>query len=219
MSGMEASRVSLSFNDFITHLNVLILEGEKDQILLLIDKVYLSKILDLEALKVLSIRIFVNIDSINEEFNILNKYKREKLTDFISSICKLNKEEQLRELVLEKIDVLIKSKNNFNLYSPIVYRAIKYINENFNKDINIKEFCNMANVNSVYFGRKFTKEVGCTFSYYLNKKRNDVARTMIINTDKKIADISMEVGYLDTSHFYKQFKKYFKISPAKFRET
>lgn len=209
---------NISFNDFMTNINSLILDGDKERIFSVINKIYFSKILSLEVLKVLSIRIFTNLDSINEDFNVLNEYSRESLVDLIASICKLNDREQLRCIVIYKLDELTRSKNNFRIYSPITHRAIKYINENYSKDINIKEFCKEVNINPAYFGRKFNTEVGCSFTYYLNKKRNDIARKLVMNTDKKIADISHEVGYLDISHFYKNFKKYFGISPARLRE-
>lgn len=209
---------NISFNDFMTNINSLILEGDKEKIFLVVNEIYFSKTLSLEVLKVLSIRIFINLDSINEDFNVLNEYNRETLVDLISSICKLNDRNQLRCTVIYKLDELTRSKNNFRIYSPITYRAITYINENYSKDINIKEFCKVVNINPAYFGRKFNKEVGCSFTYYLNKKRNDVAKKLVMNTDKKIADISHEVGYLDISHFYKNFKKYFGISPARLRE-
>lgn len=209
---------SISLNDFITHFNILIFEGEKDELFSIINKLFLSDRLNLEILKVLSIRIFVNIDSISEEFDILNKYNRESLIHFISSICKVDNKNYLRCIVTHTLDEIIRSKDNFGIYSPIVYRGIKYINENYNSDLSIREFCLDVNINPVYFGRKFKQEVGCSFSYYLNKKRIDLARDFVVNTDKKISDISLEVGYLDVSHFYKQFKKNFGIPPAKLRE-
>ena len=91
-------------------------------------------------------------------------------------------------------------------------------NENYNKDLSLKSLALEYNVNTSYLGQVFTKEIGIQFSDYLNKIRNSVAKDLILNTNKKISDISKEVGYLDTSYFYRKFKKYYGVTPATLRE-
>lgn len=220
MKNMNLFKINdtMSLNYFIKDINRCIFTGEKDEVFSFLDKLFLSEMMDLENLKVLAIRIFVSIDSMNEEFKIFTNYDRAEMLDFIGYIFKISDKEILRNKVVGRLDEIVTNKNNFSQYSPIINRAIKYINNNYNKDINIKEFCLEVNINPTYFGRKFNLELGCTFSYYLNRVRSDKARELIINTDKKIADISLEVGYLDISHFYKIFKKNFGVSPAKLRE-
>ena len=43
------------------------------------------------------------------------------------------------------------------------------------------------------------------------------AKEMILNTNMKINDIAKEVGYLDTSYFYRKFKQCYGVSPASLR--
>ena len=74
------------------------------------------------------------------------------------------------------------------------------------------------NINSSYLGQLFTKEVGMSFSDYLNKEKNSKAKELILNTNMKINDIAKQVGYADTSYFYRKFKKYYGVSPAMLRE-
>ncbi|MGL4450590.1 MAG: helix-turn-helix transcriptional regulator [Sarcina sp.] len=209
---------TINLNYFIRDLNVHIFNGEKEEVFSFLDELFLSEVMDIENLKILAIRILVSIDSMNEEFRIFNNYNRLEILSFIGSIFKIKDKETLRCKVIYKLDKIVTDKNEFLKYSPIINRAIKYINTNYNKDISIKEFCTEVNIHPTYFGRKFSLELGCTFSYYLNKVRSERARELILNTDKKIADISLEVGYLDISHFYKIFKKNFGIPPAKLRE-
>ena len=50
------------------------------------------------------------------------------------------------------------------------------------------------------------------------KEKNSKAKELILNTNMKINDIAKQVGYADTSYFYRKFKKYYGVSPAMLRE-
>ena len=44
------------------------------------------------------------------------------------------------------------------------------------------------------------------------------AKELILNTNMKINDIAKAVGYIDTSYFYRKFKKYYGVCPSTLRE-
>ena len=44
------------------------------------------------------------------------------------------------------------------------------------------------------------------------------AKELILETNMKINDIAKEVGYTDSSYFYRKFKKFFGVSPSTLRE-
>ena len=60
--------------------------------------------------------------------------------------------------------------------------------------------------------------MGVTPMNYIISKRMDNARKLLINTDKKIKDISNEVGYKDIYYFTKVFKKEIGVSPSEYRK-
>ena len=84
--------------------------------------------------------------------------------------------------------------------------------------MSLKTLAQKYNVNSSYLGQIFNKEVGVSFSEYLNKIKNTKAKELILNTNMKINDIAKSVGYIDTSYFYRKFKKYFGVSPSTIRD-
>lgn len=217
-NSLEVNNI-INLNYFIKDINLYIFSGEKQKFFSLLDKLFLLEDIEIENLKILVIRIFVSVDSINEEFGILRNYNRKEILIFIGTIFEIQDKEILKSKLISKLDEIIINKDEFSQYSPIINRAIEYINNNYDKEVSIKEFCKEINIHPTYFGRKFHLELGCTFSNYLNKVRSDKARELILNTDKKIADISLEVGYLDISHFYKIFKKNFGIPPARLRDV
>ena len=58
----------------------------------------------------------------------------------------------------------------------------------------------------------YSKEVGVSFSNYLNKIRIEQSKLLLKNTDSSIVEIAMEVGFEDQSYFSKVFKNLTKMT-------
>jgi len=59
---------------------------------------------------------------------------------------------------------------------------------------------------------------GITPTADLIEARVNSARNMLLSTSKKIEDISYLLGYENTTHFIRQFKKWTGYSPAAYRK-
>ncbi|HBT49848.1 MAG: Response regulator receiver protein [Caldanaerobacter subterraneus] len=117
---------------------------------------------------------------------------------------------------LEEIgDIFAVARSNEN---NIIERVVKYINENFEKEIRLKELSQAIYLNPEYFSRLFKKEVGCTFAEYLTRTRIEAAKNYLVNPSLTISEIAKKVGYRDANYFSKVFKKVVGISPTEFRE-
>ena len=68
-----------------------------------------------------------------------------------------------------------------------------------------------------YLSGRFKAETGMGFKEYLIKIRMDEACRLLANTNKKISDISADVGYSDTNFFYATFRRVVGQSPGEFR--
>ncbi|NTV79746.1 MAG: helix-turn-helix domain-containing protein, partial [Clostridiales bacterium] len=88
----------------------------------------------------------------------------------------------------------------------------------YREDMSLKTLADKYHMNPSYLGQTFLKEVGCTFSQYLNQTRNKVAKELLLKTNMRIHDIAQEIGYVDISYFYRMFRKYYGVSPASLRE-
>lgn len=89
--------------------------------------------------------------------------------------------------------------------------------KDYKKDLNLKTLAYKYHMNASYLGQIFQKEVGCSFTQYLSNIKNKIAKDLILNTNMKINDIAKEVGYPDTSYFYRKFKQCYGVSPASLR--
>lgn len=107
---------------------------------------------------------------------------------------------------------------NKDMLSPIVSKALNYIQSEYAEGISLKEFCSNYKVTSSYAGYLFKKETNVFFNNYLNLYRIEKALLLLESTTLKINDISAKIGFSSTSHFISTFKKDIGISPQKYRE-
>jgi len=69
-----------------------------------------------------------------------------------------------------------------------------------------------------YLCRLIKKLTGANFSDLAQRVRLDRACDLLASSTIEIAKISQNVGFCDTSNFYKAFKRYYGITPAKYRK-
>ncbi|QAT40392.1 response regulator [Clostridium sp. JN-9] len=104
-----------------------------------------------------------------------------------------------------------------NEFSQIINAALKYINNNYNQNINLESVASYIHLNPQYFSRYFKNSTGMNFVDYLSLVRVREAKKMLLTTDFSIAEVSLKMGYIDPSYFSKVFMKYEGVTPNKFR--
>ncbi|MGU3472890.1 response regulator [Paenibacillus sp. D51F] len=101
--------------------------------------------------------------------------------------------------------------------SPVVRQILAEIQTSYMHDYSLKTLGAAYHVNPVYLGQLIHKETGHSFSDCLHRVRIDKAMELLRGTGMKNHDIAKAVGYWDTAHFYKHFKKLVGVSPSQFR--
>lgn len=202
----------------ITYINNLIIDNKPNIIKKYIDNLFSSQLTP-KDIDEISAKILILIDDIFYEFNLSEFYKKQDLVYSITSLCNKNNILDIKNYLWQEISKITSFMHNRTLkYTPVVRQSMRIIKENYSENITIKLLAKKLNVHPSYLGQLFYKETGESFSYYLNKIRNEKAKELILNTDMKISAIAQKVGYTDTSYFYKKFKKYHGIVPSMIRQ-
>lgn len=208
-----------NFSKEIERLNKIIIEKDGSGA-----KMFLEGLIDDIALTPkniydLSIRVVMLIDKISDEFKVDKKYVKDSLSSNIVELCSESTRDSIKAFLASEIEELISVMySTTKRYSPVVSQIISNIEERYSEELSLKTLAYQYNINSSYLGRIFTKEVGMSFSDYLNKVKNTKAKELILETNMKINDIAKAIGYTDTSYFYRKFKKYYGICPSTLRE-
>lgn len=209
----------VKFRDEIEQINKLMIEKNSAALKVYVDEVFENKELTPKNIYDFSIKVVLLMDKVKEEFKVDKKYTRESLSDTIIELCHENTRESIKTFILSELDEFMEVMTQDTIkYSPVVQQIVNTINERYYEELSLKTLAYQYNINSSYLGQIFNKEVGCSFSDYLNKTKNMKAKELILETNMKINDIAKEVGYTDSSYFYRKFKKFFGVSPSTLRE-
>ncbi len=94
-----------------------------------------------------------------------------------------------------------------------------YIEDNYNREIQLSDLAILAHVSPSYLSIKFKKEMGISFSEYMVRFRLAKAKKMLEESRVGCREIAERVGYKDYAHFSKIFKKYTGLSPVGWRKA
>lgn len=100
-----------------------------------------------------------------------------------------------------------------------VKKVIEYLENNFQNEVRLAEVAAHIGMTEVSFSRFIKKRTGKNFIEYLNDLRLGVASSMLVNTNKYIAEITFECGFNNLSNFNRLFKKRKACTPKEFRDN
>ncbi|MBR0365348.1 MAG: AraC family transcriptional regulator [Clostridia bacterium] len=103
-------------------------------------------------------------------------------------------------------------------YAAEIDIVTDYIKDNYSKNITIDDMLDRVHMSRYHFIRVFKRIMGTTPYSYLTSYRINMSKRMLRLTDRSIAEIAEDCGFLDTSNFITHFKKHIGIKPMQYRK-
>jgi len=100
-----------------------------------------------------------------------------------------------------------------------IHRILGYLERHYSEDITLEQLAKISISSERQITRVFKHITGDTIFSYLHKLRIEKAKNLLLQTDNKISDICMQVGFNDISFFNRVFKKTVGVSPKSYRST
>lgn len=122
-------------------------------------------------------------------------------------LCILKSDEQIKQTRAEEL----------REQSERIYNAVRYITENFEKKIPLKELCKVSLMSERSFTGKFKATVGITYHSYLKAVRISEAVTRLRDEEDGIFAIARGCGFSNSGHFINTCACMSGMSPAKLR--
>lgn len=113
----------------------------------------------------------------------------------------------------------IKNQFDTNKNRQKIKHAMEYIQENYDKELNMAVVSNYISMNYSLFSYLFKEYTGSNFVNYLKNIRMEEAKRLLEETDLRINEISQKVGYDNEKHFMKTFKASCGVSPSEYRKN
>jgi AraC-like DNA-binding protein/mannose-6-phosphate isomerase-like protein (cupin superfamily) len=165
--------------------------------------------------------ITLKVSQKNDIITLFNRILKERDNTEIGS-------EFLNHLMVLELFVLISRalkmewENSIKDKSPklkeLIHISVKYINNNFERDISLGDIARFIFLSASYFTRAFKEEMGMSPINYLLKVRVERSKELLADTSLKISDIALSVGFSNQQRFNEIFKKYAKLTPLQYRK-
>jgi AraC-like DNA-binding protein len=111
----------------------------------------------------------------------------------------------------EKAEILDQSYDN-----QLVLKLLQYIEQNY-QNASLEEFAQREKTDLYTISRFIKHKTGHTYKELLTDKRMKQAAFLLKNTPLTIDEISLHIGYENTSFFHRLFKRYYGMTPRQYR--
>ncbi|MEG1776835.1 MAG: response regulator [Clostridia bacterium] len=103
------------------------------------------------------------------------------------------------------------------LRNETLAQIVTELGGSFTQEIVFQELCAHHHINPSYLSQLFRKELGMTFTSYVNQLRIHYAKELLESTTLLVAEVSDRVGYDNYLHFTKLFKRETGMTPKQYR--
>jgi AraC family transcriptional regulator len=93
------------------------------------------------------------------------------------------------------------------------------LHDRFRENIALDDIAEAVGVHPSHLARTFRQCHGCTVGDYVRNLRTNQARRELRDSDRPLAEIALDLGYADQSHFATSFKRETGMAPGAFRNA
>ena len=112
------------------------------------------------------------------------------------------------------------SEREKDLYIALQKDIIEYINSNFtNAELTRAFVADHFKISVLSLSQIFNDVIGIGVREYVNIKRLELSRRLLLTTEKTILQVAQEVGFMSADYFTKLFKATYNVLPSKFRSS
>jgi AraC family transcriptional regulator len=95
-------------------------------------------------------------------------------------------------------------------------RTIDYIQANLGQNLGLCELASNVDMSPYHFARMFKQSTELTPHHYVLSKRMERAKQFLVEHKQSVAEIAIELGFSDQSHFARIFRGLVGVTPKKY---
>ena len=154
--------------------------------------------------------VFQLFKLINKEFKTQSTYSRSVLLELFGALLMIIS----RNISNNNLTISFTEKDKVN-------EILTYVRQNVldKKKIKISVIAGEFNMSSNYVSVFIKKHAGISIQSYVMQTKIKMAERLLKQTNLNFSEVSQKLGFTDSSHFTKIFKKYKGVTPKYFRKT
>jgi AraC-like DNA-binding protein/quercetin dioxygenase-like cupin family protein len=126
----------------------------------------------------------------------------------------------LREVPVKKLTAISKTRHaktqdTLNKLDQV----FSYVEAHYQETITLSQIAKQIGFSSFYFTKFFKRNMGTTFTRFINEYRLNKAKWILLNEDRPITEVAECAGFNSSKTLHHLFKQVMGISPSKYRKT
>lgn len=164
--------------------------------------------------------VHLKLNKKNDIVTVMNRIQREQdkqqvWGDFLSYLL-------IMELfVLLSRTLKIEFDHSFNNHSlklkELLHIAKDYIDNNYDKELSLANVSKCVYLSESYFAHTFKDEFNISPKSYLLSVRIEASKELLANTDMRVNDVALSVGFSSQQRYNDIFRKHTNMTPLKYR--
>ncbi|MEN6315880.1 MAG: helix-turn-helix transcriptional regulator [Clostridiaceae bacterium] len=157
---------------------------------------------------------------ISSYFNTIRSMNIEIDEHVFNDMIAFSSSESLRKKLEENISIVCMAVNKRHETADghLKKLMVAYVDKHFtDHDITLVQIADNFNLSMYTCSRLFKEFTGLGFKEYITGKRMELAKELLLTTNKNVYEVSNDVGFENSTYFMSRFKANFGISPSKFR--
>ena len=148
-----------------------------------------------------------------------------KIAEYIEAIVHLPETSDISEytgyfnLLLPKILGKLSLKPSISGEDSTLRNILEFCTANYSEELSLEYVAEHLHLSRFHISRLFNQKLGLSFSDYVNKLRVRESLDLLRDPDKKIADISEEVGFGSIRTYNRAFKEIHGKTPLEYRDA
>ena len=148
-----------------------------------------------------------------------------KIAEYIEAIVDLPETSDISEytgyfnLLLPKILGKLSLKPSISGEDSTLRNILEFCTANYSEELSLEYVAEHLHLSRFHISRLFNQKLGLSFSDYVNKLRVRESLDLLRDPDKKIADISEEVGFGSIRTYNRAFKEIHGKTPVEYRDA
>lgn len=132
---------------------------------------------------------------------------------------KLTDADLLHHIVTGLFMEAYKMESTDTRYPPFLAEIRNYLDASLAEPFRLDDLEERYHMSKYRICHEFSAAFGVPPLKYLNRKRLEAAANLLLTTDKKVHEISLEVGFENTNHFISLFKREMGTTPQAYRDA
>lgn len=112
---------------------------------------------------------------------------------------------------------MLETKKSDETDKDLVEQVSEYVVEHFQENLHVRDIAAHFGYNEKYFSTAFRKKSGVSVKQFVDGKKMERAKYLLLNTNAWVVEIAASLGYENVQNFYHIFKKETNCTPTEYR--